>query len=300
MKTLLQLIQDTCSELGLTAPTTVATSPDTQYQQLFAFINRLGRDLASDFEWNELDKEYLFTTQATTTTGVWTAGSAVITGIPSTAGLSKDYGVQFNTLPVWTDILSVDSATQVTLTQPAETSGSGTIVFTQMRYPLPSDWEKPINQTQWDRTNFWPLSGPKTSQEWQFIKGGIVSTGPRLRYRIQGNKFAVNPVPGPGDVLAMEYISNGWVIGSDGTVKSQFTEDDDTCIYPDSLMILGVKMLWRQEKGFESSLVEIQYNRLLDRKTAQNKGARKLNMSNRLNSVLLSEYNIQDGSFPSE
>jgi hypothetical protein len=294
---LLQLVQSVCSELGLPQPTTVATSPDTQYQQLFAFINRLGRDLTSDYEWQELDKEHLLTTVATTTTGTWTAGSAVVTVADST-GITTDYGVQFNELPVWTDVLSVDSPTQITLTQPATESGSGDIVLTQMRYALPSDWSKQVPQTEWDRSNFWPLSGPKTAQEWQFIKGGIVSTGPRLRFRIQGDRIAVNPVPPAGETLAFEYISNAWVLSVAGVAKTAFDADDDTCIFDDSLMILGTKMLWRMEKGFESSLIERQFNTMREKKTAQNASAPKLSMSMQPGSVLLGPYNIQDGNWP--
>jgi len=296
--TLLQLVQQVCAELGLPRPNAVYSSTDTQIQQIFAFINRLGTDLTSDYQWQQLDKEYLLTTVATTTTGTWVAGSPIITGIPSTAGITTDYGVQLNTLPVWTDVLSVDSATQVTMTQPADTSGSGTIVFTQMRYALPDDWARQVPQTEWDRTNYWPLSGPKTAQEWQFIKGGIVSTGPRLRFRIQGNKIALNPVPPPGNTLAFEYISNGWVIGAAGTVKSSFTMDDDSCVYDDSLMILGTKMLWRQEKGFESSLAERAYRDELQKKTSQNASNPKLNMATQLGNVLLTTGNIQDGNWP--
>lgn len=297
--TLLELIQTVCSELGLPQPTTVASSPDTQYQQLFAFINRLGRELTTNYEWQELDKEYLVTTVQFQLPGVWTAGSTEVTGIPTTVNLSTDFGVQFNELPVWTDISAISSSTSVTLSQPAETSGSGLITFTQMRYDLPSDWSKSINQTQWDRSNFWPLAGPKTAQEWQFIKGGIVSTGPRLRFRIQGNKLALNPIPGNGQTLAFEYISNAWVRRSDGFPRTAFLSDDDTCIFDDSLMILGTKMYWRQEKGFESSLAEAQFLRVLERKQAQNKGAPTLNMAGGLGNVLLGPWNIQDGNWPS-
>lgn len=297
---LLELVQTVCSELGLPQPTTVANSPDTQYQQLFAFINRLGRELTTDYEWQQLDKEYIVTTVSTTLPGVWTAGSAVVTGIPSTVTLSTDFGVQFDNLPTWTDIAEISSSTSVTLTQPATSSGSGNIVFTQMRYDMPSDWSKSINQTQWDRTNFWPMAGPKTAQEWQFLKGGIVSTGPRLRYRIQDNKLALNPVPAAGEVLAFEYISNAWVLSDSGIPRTKFIADDDVCIFDDSLMILGTKMLWRQEKGFESSLVENQFYRMLEKKTAQNKGSPVLNLARSPSQVLIGQANIRDGNWPSQ
>jgi len=296
--TLLELIQAACSELGLPRPTTAASSPDTQYQQLFAFINRLGRELTTNYEWQELDREYLLNTVSFTLPGVWTAGSANVTVSPNTVGITTDFGAQFDQLPVWTDVAEVISSSVIRLTQAPAVSGSGNITFSQMRYSLPTDWSKSINQTQWDRSNFWPLAGPKTAQEWQFLKGGIVSTGPRMRFRIQGDKMALNPAPPNAQTLAFEYISDAWVRSAAGVPKSQFTADDDTCIFDDSLMILGTKMYWRQEKGFESSLVEAQFLRVLERKQAQNKGAPVLNMSGGLGNVLLGPWNAQDGGFP--
>src|SRR5262245_57801357 len=44
-------------------------------------------------------------------------------------------------------------------------------------YPLPPDFARPIMQTEWDTINHWPLIGPETSQQWQWLKSGILSTG---------------------------------------------------------------------------------------------------------------------------
>lgn len=295
---LLQLVQQITSELGLPAPNAVISNPDTQIQQIFSFINRLGKDLARDFEWQELQKTYVFTTSAFDSTGTLTAGSLVMTAIPSTAQLSTDWNASNTSLPSYADIVSVDSPTQVTLNQSALTSGSGTVTFSKVRYSLPSDWEKQIPQTEWDRTQHWPMAGPATSQQWGYLQGGIVSTGPWLRFRIAGDKFAVNPNPPNGEVLSFEYLSNAWVIPLTGSNKSGFTLDTDSCIYDDSLMILGAKKLWRQEKGFESSIVERDYQYMLERCTSQNKSAPRLNMAPRQSSILIGPWNIPAGNWP--
>ena len=93
-------------------------------------------------------------------------------------------------------------------------------------YDMPSDWSYFIDQTQWDRTNHWPLLGPKTAQEWQWLKGGLLSSGPRLRYRVVAAKFEIWPVPSPSNTpvgdsnitgvfapgtLAMEYVADTWL-----------------------------------------------------------------------------------------
>src|SRR5580765_8303352 len=73
-----------------------------------------------------------------------------------------------------------------------------TAVSGQGTYSLPADFARPISQTEWDRVNRWPMIGPESSQQWQWLKSGILSTGPRERFRIVGNNLEVWPVPGAG------------------------------------------------------------------------------------------------------
>lgn len=296
---LLSLVQTITSELGLPSPNVVISNPDTQIQQIFSFLNRLGRDLTRDYDWQELETQHVFQTQAFSTSGVWTQDSAVVTGIPDTSGLSTDWNLSSDGFQSFSQIISIDSATQVTLNQPADESGSGVISASKARYTLPSDWKNEVAQTEWDRTQHWPIGGPVTPQQAAFLKGGIVSSGPWMRFRITGSRLELIPNPPDESTVSLEYISNAWVIPASGANKSGFTVDTDTCIYDDSLMILGTKMLWRQEKGFESSIVERDYRNLLEKTSGQNKSAPKLSMGPRPGTVLLGPWNILDGNWPS-
>jgi hypothetical protein len=83
-------------------------------------------------------------------------------------------------------------------------------------YELPPDFARPISQTEWDRTNRWPMVGPETPQQWQWLKSGILSTGPRERFRLIGNTMEIWPVPGSDTVplpvtISYFYISKWWV-----------------------------------------------------------------------------------------
>ena len=144
---LLELTRQMCFEVGISAPTQVASSQDPQIQQIFALLNRFGRDLARQFVWQELDREHLINTATLVTTGDVTLGSAVITNIPSTAGLSDDWGANFVGAVPFSMIVSVGPNT-VTLNQPSQATGVGVpITFGQVNYPLPSDWLRQIEQT---------------------------------------------------------------------------------------------------------------------------------------------------------
>lgn len=62
MRTLLQIVQAACDEMGVTRPSSVVGSNDTQVQQLVALANREGKELAAmegrDGGWPQLRKEH--------------------------------------------------------------------------------------------------------------------------------------------------------------------------------------------------------------------------------------------------
>jgi hypothetical protein len=160
--TLLELIQQTCNELGITPPNAVVTSTDPQVMQLYALLNRHGHDLSRQFEWEKLDKEYRITTVAFDITATLTLNSAVVT-TPSTAGITTNFGVDGNGIMPFAGVLSVDSATQFTMNMPATADGSQTLQMSQVAYPLPSDCgTAPIGGRCWARNR--PRNGSRTSR----------------------------------------------------------------------------------------------------------------------------------------
>jgi len=59
---LLSIVQNAAIDLNLTSPTVVATSTDTQVQQLMNLANRDGKDLVRRFDWQALTIETSFNT----------------------------------------------------------------------------------------------------------------------------------------------------------------------------------------------------------------------------------------------
>lgn len=251
---LLQLVQAACGEMGIAQPNAVASSTDAQIIQLYALMNKVGNDIITNAEWERLDKEYRFNTVVYDYTGDTTSGSAVIQSLSSTTGIvANTFMCTGLNIPADTYVLSVDSSTQVTLSNPASGTGTTSLTFTQTKYALPSDYDRQINRTQWDKTNHWELLGPKSPQEWQYLKSGIVSTGPRMRYRILGGYFQIWPPTTTVSQLGFEYTSNAWVTANDGTGKSAFSADSDTCIFRDRTMICGAKYEFFNIKGFDTT-----------------------------------------------
>lgn len=296
--TLLELVQQTCDELMINRPTTVAGSTDPQIRQLLALLNRLGSDISRQAQWQRLNREHIITTVAFSQTGDTVGGSSVISNIPDTTGITTQFGVNGPGTTPFAQVVSV-GANSVTLNMPmTETLTAASFQFSQVAYDLPSDWLSEIPQTEWDRTNRWPLLGPQSPQDWQSFKSGIVYAGPRQRFRIQENQILINPPPPNGLMFSSEYISSGWVINTVNQRLTKFTSDTDTAIFPDSLLVTGLKAQWKAAKGLDGTFDLGEFRLLLETMKAQDKSAPKLSLSPVATSVLLSTANLPDGNWP--
>lgn len=294
--TLLQLIQQATAEMGLTPPTQVVGNTDLQVTQLYYLANALGNELRREHPWEALNIPYRFYTQYLTTTGNVTDNSAIVTNIPDTSQLSTNYMLTGTGISQDTYILSVDSATQVTLTQPASASEVGaTLNFGQTIYQLPSDFDRQIDRTHYDKSKRWEMLGPETAQQWEFLKSSYISTGPRMRYRFIGGNFQIWPQVSTNEYLGFEYISNGWV-NQTTTPISAFAADTDTCIFPDRLMVCGIKNKFFEVKGFDTTAYYRDYINQLSIAKSNDSGSQTLSMAPKMSSVLIGFENIPDGS----
>lgn len=296
MTTLLQIIQAATGELGLAQPTLVVGSTTTDVIQLLSLANAVGGDLQRKYIWQALSTEYRFTTQYLQTTGTTTSGSAVLTGLGSTTNLDSTYSIVGTGINQDTYVSTVDSGTQVTMNQAASASGTVTINFAKTKYSFPSDYDRPIDKTQWDKSKHWMMLGPETPQQWQWLKSGYIATGPRIRYRQLGGYFQIWPAVTVNEYLGFEYISKNWVTSSAGTGKSSFTADDDTCIFPDRLMITALKMYYQRAKGLGTEYVD-DYAEQFSIAQGNDSGSATLSMAPRLSSILINWDNIPDSGF---
>jgi hypothetical protein len=291
------------AELGLTQPATVIGSSNNQTVQILALANRLGKDLVRDFEWQRLVQAYIWQTEvAVSTTGNITAGSKVITNIPSTASLAVGNVVTGTGQTPYAEILTIDNSTQVTLNAPVTTSTSSvSMTFAKQDYDLPDGYDRMISDTNWDRTDHWRNLGTKSSQDWQFLQGGIISIGPRERYRIYNNKFRIFQALTTVYNFSFEYVSNWWVCatGSDQGSKSAFTADTDTCVFPDDLMLAGLKFYFLKAKKLDYSIELGEFMRSLSYNKAQDVPVSAMSLAPVGMNQLVGPWSVQDGNWPS-
>lgn len=172
-----------------------------------------------------------------------------------------------------------------------------TIVGGTADYDIPDDLAYFKDQTQWDRSNHWPLLGPKSAQEWAWLKGSLTATLPRMRYRIAGNQLKLFPTPETSFTLSMEYVKRNWVTKADASEVAMVTQDDDIINYNPWLLIKLLKFKFFELKGFDVTGPKADFMRIFLSLTGKDTGASILSLAPRRASQYISYESVPDGSW---
>jgi hypothetical protein len=297
---MLELVQQVTAELNLAIPTYVAGNTSQDVQQILALMNRAGYDLVKEHDWQALELEYRFYTTAITTTCDTVEGTQVLTAVGDTTGLDNTYSIVGTNIPQDTYVDELLSSTSVSTSQESSaTSTGGTVTFSKTKYDLPADFENITDNTHWDKTKHWQMLGPEDAQQWQWLKSGYISTGPRIRWRILGGQFQIWPPYNTQEYLGFEYRSRGWARSAAGAVKNSFTADTDTTVLDDSVMVLATKLKYFQIKSFDTTALQADYFRYLNVAKANDKGSATLSFAPYPSKVLIGYANIPDTGYGS-
>lgn len=297
---MLQLVQQTAAELNLAVPTYVAGNTSQDVQQILALMNGVGYDLVKEYDWQALQVQYRFYTQAINCNATSVNGSLLLEvdpGVDITA-VTKQWQITGNNINQDTNVVSVSGQT-ITMSQMASGTGNGAVVLAQTAYDLPFDFEAITDRTQWDKTKHWEALGPEDAQQWQWLKSGYISTGPRIRWRILDNQFQVWPPMNTNEYLGWEYRSKGWARSATGEVKNSFTADTDTTVFDDRIMVLATKLKYFQIKSFDTTALTQDYMRYLSIAKSNDKGAPNLSFAPYPSKVLIGYANIPDTGYGS-
>lgn len=314
---LLTLVQRAARELGLPVPPTVAGSTDTQTQQLFGLANAVGAELLTVKEWTALQMQGVVNVQAVVTgTANIVQGSTTLSNVLASLGFiddAADWVVSGTGFTPSTRLVSrvVAFPGSATVDIPANATATATpIVLARDTYSVPVGFVSFINDTQWDRGNRWRLRGPSSPQMDQWMRSGIVPTGPRRWFRQVGrglDVFRLWPPPSGGDrpgPLVYEYLSNAWAetnfpgTGTPSVPKQEMVFDTDSCVFDDRVMVAGIKYMYFANKGFDATRLERDYRLYLQTAMGRDGGAPTLDMSRRRWPSLITSAQTPDGNFP--
>jgi len=299
---MLQMVQQTAAELNLAVPSFVVGNTSQDVQQILALMNGSGYDLLKEYDWQALQVQYRFYTQSLTANATTVNGSYNLTFAAGTdlSNVTSQWQLSGYNIPQDTYVVSANNTTKVVvMSQMASGDGVQSVVCAQTAYNLPDDFETITNRTMWDKSKHWEMLGAEDAQQWQWLKSGYISTGPRVRWRILDNQFCIWPIMNTQEYLGWEYRSKGWARAADGTVKNSFTADSDTTVLDNRVMILATKLKYFQTKSFDTTALMQDYQRYLSVAKANDKGAPNLSFAPQPSRVLIGYANIPDTGYGS-
>lgn len=312
--TALEIAQAVVNELGLPAINFITANNNTTVRQIVSLMNRAGDELYQTHQWTVSQALAVINIETpVTTTGDTVSGSTTISNIPSTAGIEENtFAAVGNGLITSTRVVEVVDGTTVRVDQPAtETQTAVDLIFARDTYEMPDTFKWFLNRTMWDRTNQWELIGPisPSLDEWQ--RSGIVTTGPRRRWRQIGttvgavtkNMWRLWPPPTASGTypatLVFEYVADTWARSVLGAALTSMTDDDDYPVIDSQAIVLSTKWRLWQIKGFQYAAMQAEYIDYTSRLAARDGGSPDLTLAKPYaGTTLLTPEQVADGYWP--
>lgn len=311
---LLTICQSACATAPVALPPAIVANTDETAILLLALANEAGEELARRPQggWVSMIQEYDFTTNAVlpqTGTIANVGGVGVISGLTGISAVQPSIWHASGTgVPNNAQVTAATSST-VTINLPATQTGSGSFSFGQSDYPLPSDFERAIDNTFWDRSRYWSMRGPQSPQQWQIYKSSVIGRASiQRRYRFRsirngtgspvGQYLSIDPLPlDNGSQLVFEYVSNGWCESIAGVPQNQWQADTDTGILDEYLLKLSLKYRLLRRLGLSYSEELDEYERQVDKAVAQDGGSATLDMTPNNTLSLIGPWNLPETGF---
>ncbi len=307
---LLTICQLALADLGLPQPTSIIGNSDETAQRALAAAQLAGKSLYKRPRggWVNSIRELDFVTaavaqQSGTIANSGPGGVAVISGLTGISAIAASTWYAFGLGVPNNSIVASTTVSTVTLNQAATQTGAGQFTFGQSDYALPSDFQRPVDNTMWDRSRFWSMRGPQSPQQWQLYKSSVIgraSIQRRFRFRREaGNMvFSIDPVPTDnGSALVFEYVSNAWCESNVGVAQTEWLADTDVGILDEDLLMLGVR--WRVYRrlgmAYQEELSE--YETEVNKALAADGGAAILDLAPADRLTLIGPWNLPETNF---
>lgn len=163
---------------------------------------------------------------------------------------------------------------------------------------IPSDFDRILNQTFYNRTQNRRVEGPMEPDAWQRYKSSV-ATVLFDAYRIRGNAMLLAPTPSAGDSYAYEYMSIWWCTTTGGTAPTQaaWALDTNDGILDEELMTLGVIWRFLRSKGLDYAEAFRTYEAQVMLAMVRDGGKRTVSMGNSYDNRRRREPTWPDGNW---
>lgn len=164
---------------------------------------------------------------------------------------------------------------------------------------IPTDFDRFVDSTFWNRTENRLVLGPASAQEWQALKSDRIQAIHDI-FRHRGNSLYLLPTPGAGNTYAFEYVSTYWVAAAATPTTGAydaFSDDTDVSLISEELLTLGAIWRYQRAKGLDYSEAFRSYELALKRAMGRDGGAPTLNMTGPSDKYPAPKATIPDGSW---
>lgn len=166
-------------------------------------------------------------------------------------------------------------------------------------YPIPADLDSFASDAQWNYTTRLPAVGPLADWEWQMLKArNLAGTTFTMLFRIVEGEVVFYETPSTVQTIVMPYTGRGWVLNNAGTdYQDNILADDDQIIYDQILFKMGLKLKWREAKGFDTTAATKNFNTALSKARSADTPGRTLSMVSTADYPYLGVINIPDTNY---
>ncbi len=161
---------------------------------------------------------------------------------------------------------------------------------------IPSDFDRFVDETFYNRTKKRPVDGPISPADWQFTQAVAASTLVEA-FRVRGTSILLTPTPTSADTYAYEYITNKWCQSSGAVAQAAWVADADTGILDEELMTDGVVWRFLRAKGFDYAEAMRTYEIQVADKFLKDGGKPRLHMGKRTSHGQVRRPYIQEGNW---
>jgi hypothetical protein len=146
-------------------------------------------------------------------------------------------------------------------------------------FDLPVDFKTFVDDTLWNQSTLLPAIGPVNPQDWQWLKVRQALITTRFMWRLRGGKFWIKSPPTSPQQMPYEYMSKNWARDGDtGDEKDLMTKNADYHIYPWQIVVLGTRLKWLRNEGYDVTGAQEDYRKAFEFETGSNLGATALSL----------------------
>ncbi len=147
----------------------------------------------------------------------------------------------------------------------------------QATYNTPADFEKLIQDSAYNKDEYYRLRSGMSDYQWNSWKYGLMGQLSHQRYKLRYTNGApfieIAPAPSSVENLVYVYKTKFYVTNAGGTqLKEKYQLDDDVAIIPEDVIEMGLMWRFKRAKGLDFSAELAEYNEMSRTRFAQSRG----------------------------